>query len=121
MRFMSLVKVAENAPEKPELYDAVGRLAQEMAEKGVLLHSGGLLPSATGARIRLSGGKLTVTDGPFTEAKELIGGFAVLKADSKEEAIELGRRFLQVHADVMGPSYQMELEMREMYEEPPKA
>jgi hypothetical protein len=70
-------------------------------------------------RIRLSGARLTVVDGPFAESKELIGGFAVASAASKAEAVELGRRFMQVHADVLGPSAVVELEIREMYDPPP--
>ncbi len=118
MRFMMMVKTPESGPPSPELMAAVGKLSQEMAEAGVLLDTGGLAPSARGARIRLSGATLTVIDGPFTESKELIGGFAVLKAASKAEAIELGRRLMQVHADVLGPTFTAELEIREMFDPP---
>ena len=97
MRFMMLVKAAENAPPVPELYAAIGQLAQEMAQKGVLLDMGGLAPSARGTRIRLERSKLTTIDGPFTEAKELIGGYSVLKANSHEEAFEMGRRLWSSH------------------------
>ncbi len=69
-----------------------------------------------GARILVGKGKMTVTDGPFAETKELIGGYAVLQANSKEEAIELGRQFMQIHIDVMGPGYEGELEIRQMFE-----
>lgn len=118
MRFMMMVKTPESGPPSPELMAAVGKLSQEMAEAGVLLDTGGLAPSARGARIRLSGARLTVIDGPFTESKELIGGFAVLKAATKAEAIELGRRLMQVHADVLGPTFTAELEIREMFDPP---
>jgi hypothetical protein len=112
---MMMVRSAEsNGPPPPELMAAVGRMAQEMAQAGVLLEMGGLAPSARGARIRVSNGALTVVDGPFTETKELIGGFAVLKAASKAEAIELGRRFMQMHVDVLGRAFTAELEIREM-------
>jgi hypothetical protein len=122
MRFMSIVKGPDtDAPPSQELMDAIGKLAQEMVEKGVMLDMGGLLPTATGARIRLSGGKLTVTDGPFTEAKEVVGGYAIMKADSKTEAVEMGRRFMQLHADILGSGHQMELEIRQMFDEPPQA
>ena len=116
MRFMMLVKAEESGPPSVELMAAVGKLSMEMAQKGVLVDMGGLAPSVRGARIRLSDARLTVTDGPFTESKEVIGGFAVLRASSRAEAIELGRRFMQVHADVLGPSASVELEIREMYE-----
>lgn len=118
MRFMMLVKAAENDPPVPELYAAIGQLAQEMAQKGILLDMGGLASSAQGTRIRLAGSRLTRTDGPFTEAKELVGGFSVLKANSREDALELGRRFMQVHADILGPDRVVELEIRQIIDPP---
>ena len=87
-----------------------------MIKAGVLLETGGLLPSSMGALVRASRGKLTVTDGPFTEVKELIGGYAILRARSKEEAIELGKSFMKLHSDVLGPSYEGELEIRQMFD-----
>jgi len=74
----------------------MGKLVEEGMKAGWLLATEGCLPSALGARVRSSGGKLTVTDGPFTEAKEVVGGLAILEANSKEEAIKLARNFLQV-------------------------
>jgi hypothetical protein len=118
MRFISIVKGAEGLPGSPELMAAIGNLAQELAQSGVMIEMGGLLPSAKGARVRLSNGRLTVVDGPFTESKELVGGYAILHVASKAQAVELGRRFLQVHADVMGNDYEMELEIREMFDPP---
>ncbi len=83
MRFMMIVKADTNyeagAPPKPELMAAIGKLSEEMIKAGVLLDMGGLLPSSKGARINVKQGKLTVTDGPFSEAKELIGGYAILQ------------------------------------------
>jgi hypothetical protein len=115
MRYMMIVTSAESAPPPPpELFAAIGQLSEEMVAKGVLLENGGLLPSAHGAQIRLEKGALAVTDGPFTEAKELIGGFAIMQAASKAEAVELGRRFMQVHADILGPDARMTLEIRAM-------
>ena len=99
---------------------AVGKLSEEMIKAGVLLDMGGLLPTSKGALINVKKGKLTVTDGPFSEAKEVIGGYAVLQCKSKEEAIERGRRFMQLHADVLGPSYDGELEIRQMPDVPPQ-
>jgi hypothetical protein len=99
---------------------AVGKLSEEMIKAGVLLDMGGLLPTSKGALINVRKGKLTVTDGPFSEAKEVIGGYAVLQCKSKEEAIERGRRFMQLHADVLGPSYDGELEIRQMPDVPPQ-
>lgn len=124
MRFMMLVKAdrsyEQGAPPPPELMAAIGTLAQEMARSGKLLQMGGLAPSAMGALLDLENGAIRVTDGPFAESKELIGGYAIMQADSKAEAIELGRRFLQVHADTMGKSYQGRLEIRQLFEEPPQ-
>jgi hypothetical protein len=77
----------------------MGKLIEEGFKSGWLLSTEGCLPSAKGARVRRSGEKITVTDGPFTESKELIGGFAMIKAESKEEAIEFTKRFLKVAGD----------------------
>ena len=124
MRFMMLVKAdAEyeaGKPPSPELMAAIGKLSEEHARAGILLESGGLMPSARGARIRVSGGKLSVVDGPFSEAKELIGGYAILRASSKQEAIELGKQFMSLHAKVLGASYVGELEVRELQDFPPQ-
>ena len=89
----------------------MGKLIEEMASSGALLSTEGCLPSARGARVRLAAGKVTVTDGPFTESKEVIGGFALLDAKSKDEAVELTKRFLEVAGDG-------ECELRELYEVP---
>ena len=100
MRFLSIYKTVErNAPPTPEEMAKMGKLVEEGIKAGWLLATEGCLPSALGARVRSSGGKLTVTDGPFTEAKEVVGGFAILEANSKEEAIKLAKNFLQVAGD----------------------
>jgi hypothetical protein len=101
-------------PPNPKLMEAIGKHAEKMAKAGSLLGTGGLLPFAKGARIRAARGKLTVTDGPFIELKEIIGGYGILQAKSKEEAIELGKAFMQIQLDVVGPSYEGTLEIREM-------
>lgn len=120
MRFMMMVKATEDyergVPPKRELVDAIGRLSAEMAQKGVLLEAGGLVPSSKGARVRVARGALTVSDGPFAETKELVGGYAVLRADSRAEAIELGKAFMRLHADILGPAYEGELEIRQLAE-----
>ena len=121
MRFMMIVKADKDyeagRPPSPELMAAVGKLAEEGMKSGRVLDNGGLLPSAKGARIKVSEGKLTVTDGPFAETRELIGGFAIIRADSKQQAIEEGSRFMQLHADILGPKYEGELEVRQMFEQ----
>ena len=120
MRFMTMVKADKNyeagLPPSPELMAAIGKLTEESIKAGVVLDTGGLMPSSRGARVRASGGKLTVTDGPFAETRELIGGYAIISANSKEEAVEMARRFMQVHVDVLGPSYEGECEIRQMFE-----
>jgi hypothetical protein len=117
MRFMLIAMGTQDSEAgcapAPELMAAIGKLGEDMTRAGTLLEMGGLAPTSKGARLRLAGGKVTVTDGPFTEAKEVIGGYAIVQVKSKAEAIELSRRFLQVHADVLGPSYQAESEVRQ--------
>jgi hypothetical protein len=86
----------------------------------VMVEMGGLLPTAMGARLRLSGGKLTVTDGPFSEAKEVIGGFAVYSVKTKEEAIEWATRFMNLHKQHW-PGWEGETELRQLMEFGPPA
>lgn len=89
----------------------MGKLIEEGMKSGWLLSTEGCLPSALGARVRMSNGKFSITDGPFTEAKEIIGGFALIQAKSKQEAIDLTRSFLKIAGDG-------ESEIRQVYEEP---
>jgi hypothetical protein len=105
-------------PPVAELLAAIGKLREKMTAERTLLDDGGLLPMGKGARIKAAKGKLSVTDGPFIEAKEVIGGYAILKAPSLEEAIKMGEEFMQVHLDVLGPEYEAEMEVREMFEAP---
>jgi hypothetical protein len=110
MRFLSIYKSVErNTPPTQEEMVAMGKLVEEGMKAGWLLSTEGCLPSSLGARVRRANGKLSVTDGPFTEAKEVVGGFAILKADSKEEAIELARNFLSFVGDG-------ECELRQLYD-----
>ena len=100
MRFLSIYKTAErNTPPSPEYVATMQRLVEEGMRQGWLVATEGCLPSALGARVRTTGGKVTVTDGPFTETKELIAGFAILEAPSKQEAIRMARDFLKVAGD----------------------
>jgi hypothetical protein len=126
MKYMMMVKLDGRSepgrnyeagmPPDPRLEVAMGKLIEEMTKSGALLDVGGLLPVAKGARIRAANGKLTVTDGPFTESKEVIGGYAVVRTTSKAEALKLGKDFLQIHLDILGPSYEGELEIRQMFD-----
>jgi hypothetical protein len=100
MRFLSIFKTTEKgAPTSQEEIDRMGKLIEEGTKAGWLLGTEGCLPGALGARVRRRGSRITVTDGPFTECKEIVGGFALLEAKSKEEAVELTRRFLSVAGD----------------------
>jgi hypothetical protein len=100
MRFLSIYKSAETGvPPTAEYMATMQRLVEEGMKAGWLVATEGCLPSALGARVRSSGGKLSVTDGPFVESKEVIGGFAILEASSKEEAIRLAKDFLKVAGD----------------------
>ena len=120
MRFMMLVKAGKDyeagQPPDPKLSERIGQLGEELGRKGVLLEMGGLLPSAQGARVRVTRGTLRVVDGPFAESKELVGGYAIMQTRSKEEAIRLGTDFMQLHVDVLGPSYDGELEIRQLFD-----
>ncbi|HLK01755.1 MAG TPA: hypothetical protein VKU39_17880 [Streptosporangiaceae bacterium] len=100
MRYLMLLSGTnpETAPP-PELFEAIMKLGGEAAQAGVLLDTAGLLPSATGARVALAGGQLTITDGPFTESKELIS-YALYEVRSKEEAVEWSSRFMKLHRDL---------------------
>jgi hypothetical protein len=115
MRFMMIVKHPENqgAPPK-ELMDAIARLAEEETKAGTMLGNGGLGPTALGARVRLSGGKVSVVDGPFTEAKEVIGGYAQFEMKSKEEAIKAAVAFMELHKKYW-PGWEGETEVRQMF------
>ena len=101
MRFLCLYKPAkaEGTPPTQQEMTQMGKLIEESMKSGMLLATEGCLPSARGARIRLAGGKFIVTDGPFTESKELVAGFALIKAKSKEEAIEYTKNFLKIAGD----------------------
>src|SRR5262249_23400611 len=97
MRFLSIYKTVEkDAPPTPEEMETMGRFIGEMMASGALIATEGCMSSKSGARVRFTNGIFAVTDGPFTESKELVGGFALLNASSKAEAVELTKRFLNV-------------------------
>jgi hypothetical protein len=112
MRFLSIYKnVERGVPPTQEEMAAMGALIEEGFKGGWLLATEGCLPSALGARVRRDGARVSVSDGPFAEAKEVVGGFAILEAESKEAAVELCRKFLAVAGDG-------ECELRQLYEQP---
>jgi len=112
MRFLSMIRIQENTGQVPskQLMTDMGKLIEELTGTGRLISTAGLRPTAEGVRVRLRRGKLSVADGPFTETKEVIGGYAILDAASKEEAIELTRRFLLIHGD----EWDIECEVRQL-------
>jgi hypothetical protein len=111
MRFLCVYKPSqeEGGRPSPEHVAEMGKLIDKMMKAGVLLATEGCLPSSKGARVRLANGKISVIDGPFTETKELIGGFAILRLNSRQEAIEATKEFLAVAGDG-------ETEIRQLYE-----
>ena len=115
MRFLSMIRITENSGMVPSerLISDMGKLMEEMTGAGVLLSTAGLRPTSEGVRVRLSRGKLSTVDGPFAETKEVIGGFAILEAQSRREAIELTKRFLLVHGD----EWDIECEVRQLDEQ----
>jgi hypothetical protein len=115
MRFMMIVKHAENQgfPPKP-LMDAIAKLGEQAVKDGTMVSNGGLLPTAQGASVRLSKGQVKVVDGPYTEAKEVVGGFAIFELKSREEAIEGAVRFMELHKKHW-PGWEGETEVRQMY------
>ncbi|WP_225825033.1 YciI family protein [Streptomyces naphthomycinicus] len=102
-RYLSLVRIDESAApaEGPseELMQRMGELIEEVTKAGVMLDTAGLLPSAQGTRVHWEDGKISVTDGPFTETKEVVGGYALMQCKDKAEALEWTKRFLQVHEE----------------------
>ena len=120
MRYMFIVSgpenLAESGPPPASLIEAIGTLIEEEVKEGKLLSFGGLKPTATGTRVRIANGKLVMTDGPFTESKEVIGGFSIYKFASREEALAELRKFMELHR-AHWPKWQGQVEMREMYEE----
>ena len=113
MRFMMIVKAAENSGPPPKaMIDAMAKIAEEATKSGEMIESGGLASTATGARVRLFGGKLSVTDGPFTEAKEVFGGYAIFELKSKKEAVERAVAFMELHKQHW-PGWQGETEIRQ--------
>src|SRR2546426_7502473 len=119
MRSLAMGKSAENQGPPPQaLLDAMAKLTEDSLRDGSLVQTGGLSASSTGARLRVSGGKLTVIDGPFAEAKEVVGGYAVLEAKSREEALEAARRFMRLHQQHW-PGWEGECEIRQVWFQAP--
>ena len=112
MRFLSMIRIDEKSGQKPSqrLMTEMGKLMEEATREGWLVTTAGLRPTSEGKRMRWNRGKLTRTDGPFAETKEVIGGYALLEAPSMEAALELTQRFLRVHGD----EWNIECEVRQL-------
>jgi len=119
MQFLMLIQIANNAdyesgkPVPAELETAMGQLMGEWASQNAMVSAAGLRPTSRGARVQAAGGKVRVVDGPFTEAKEVIGGFFVLEAADKAAAVEMTRKFVELHVQVLGPDFHLQCEVRQ--------
>lgn len=118
MKYLSFIRHSEKYRESQPpaaLMEAMGKFIEKSMKEGSLVDTGGLLPSKDGARVRLASGKLTVTDGPFSESKEVIGGWAILRADTKAEAIRIATEFMELHRKYW-PEFEGESEVRPMFD-----
>jgi hypothetical protein len=118
MKYLTFIRHSESYRESgppPALMEAMGTFVAKSLKDGILVDTGGLLPSKDGARVRLANGKISVTDGPFSETKEIIGGWAILKADSKADAIRMATEFMELHRQHW-PGFDGECEVRPMFD-----
>src|SRR5262245_10150282 len=118
MKFLTFIRSSEAYRESPPpaaLMEAMGQFIEKSRKDGTLVDTGGLLPSATGARVRLTNGQITVTDGPFAETKEVIGGWAILEVSSKAEAVRVATEFMELHRKYW-PGFEGESEVRLMFD-----
>lgn len=118
MKYLCFIRHAESHRQNPPpaaLMKAMGEFVQRSLKNGSLVDTGGLLPSKDGVLISLRKGEITVKDGPFTESKEVIGGWAIIKADTKEEAVRIGREFMELHQKYW-PEFDGESEVRPMFD-----
>lgn len=119
MRYMIMLKMRDDVgPPTNELMEAMGSQMEELFKSGVMVDAGALLPSSATTRIRLTDGKVSVTDGPFTEATELVGGYSIVEVGSRDEALQLGRRLIEMHQQHW-PGWEGEAEVRQFTEQPP--
>ena len=119
MRYMMFIKHTEdyrNAEVPARLYEEMGKFIEESQKSGNFISGGGLQPTSAGHRVTLKKGKITTTDGPFTESKEIVGGYAIMDAKSTEEALTLARRFMELHQKHW-PTFEGESEVRPFEEE----
>ena len=123
MRFMTLIKSAENTnlgPPPPALFQAIARLGNEAKQAGVLVDTAGLMPTAAGALVRLDGGQISTSEGPFGFGQEIVGGYAIFNVGSKQEAIDWAKRFMELNREHWS-GWLGETEVRRMIELQPGA
>ena len=112
MRYMVFVKMREDVGSPPpELMQTMGAALEEAFENGAMIDAGGLSPTAESTEIRLAGGEITTTDGPYAEAKEVAGGYSIIEVRSEEEAVANARRVLEIHRDFW-PGWEGSVEVR---------
>lgn len=119
MRYMMFIKHTQdygNVQVPASLYEAMGGFIEEATKKGQFVGGAGLQPTSAGHRVALKNGKITVTDGPFTESKEIVGGYAIIDAKSREEALDVARRFMELHR-THWPTFEGECELRPLEQE----
>ena len=118
MKYLTFIRHSETYRQSgppAALMEAMGKFVERSVKDGILVDTGGLLPSKDGARVRLANGKITVTDGPFTESKEVICGWAILKTESKAEAVRIATEFMELHQKYW-PGFDGESEVRPMFD-----
>ncbi|HEY0464991.1 MAG TPA: YciI family protein [Polyangiaceae bacterium] len=120
MQFLMLIKVANDTdyeagkPPPAELEAAMGELIGEWSKTGAFVSAAGLKPPSQAARVRLTDGRVSVSDGPFAESKEVIGGFFLLQAPDRAAALEMTRHFVELHSKVLGKDFVLECEVRQL-------
>ena len=118
MKYLTFIRHPESqraSPPPQALLEAMGKFVERSLKDGTLVDTGGLLPSKDGVRVRLANGKITVTDGPFAESKEVIGGWAILNAATKADAVRIATEFMELHRKYW-PGFEGESEVRPMFD-----
>ena len=117
MKYLTFIRHPESQRQvtpPAALMEAMGTFVQQSLKDGTLVDTGGLLPSKDGFRVRLANGKISTTDGPFSESKEIIGGWAIINAASKAEALRIATEFMELHRKHW-PEFEGESEVRPMF------
>jgi hypothetical protein len=114
VKYLSVIRAAENQGAPPQgLLNAMDQYVARVLKEGTVVSTGGLAPTTAGIRVRIQNRSIHVTDGPFAEAKEVIGGYAILATETRDDAIRATREFMQLHLDHW-PEWEGECELREL-------